>query len=116
MVRKIIFLLCVFGLLINPAFGEEARTRATNNGHVFFEAVDPEGDDYGPGTYVYPRNKAFQPYKGLFDLLSFKVSEAEEARVILTSPSIRSQSMGRAGGFIHPVIHHLHRKTDSLNL
>lgn len=33
---------------------------------------DPAGDDFGPGTYVYPTHKAFVP--GLFDLTHFKVS------------------------------------------
>ncbi|HEY8343892.1 MAG TPA: glucodextranase DOMON-like domain-containing protein [Bacillota bacterium] len=104
--RKIIFLLCVLGLLINPASGEEARTRATGNDHVFFEAVDPEGDDYGPGTYVYPRNKAFQPYKGLFDLLSFKVLKAEQ-ETIYFDVTIHTVTNPWAApeGFIHPVIH-----------
>ncbi len=39
---------------------------------IAFEMNDPEGDDYGPGTYTYPTHKAFIP--GLFDLLSFRVS------------------------------------------
>ncbi|NLS44762.1 MAG: hypothetical protein GX969_03365 [Firmicutes bacterium] len=41
-----------------------------------FEMKDPEGDDYGPGTYVYPTHKTFLP--GLFDLTYFRVSHDVE--------------------------------------
>ncbi|ASJ10265.1 amylopullulanase [Thermococcus sp. P6] len=37
---------------------------------------DPEGDDYGPGTYTYPTNKVFKP--GVFDLLKFKMLEGSD--------------------------------------
>ncbi|NLZ44932.1 MAG: hypothetical protein GX894_08750, partial [Clostridia bacterium] len=40
---------------------------------VHFYAGDPEGDDYGPGSYIYPSDPAFAPYEGLFDLLAFRV-------------------------------------------
>jgi len=43
---------------------------------VVLEMDDPAGDDYGPGTYVYPTHKAFVP--GLFDLTHFKVSHDAE--------------------------------------
>jgi len=33
---------------------------------------DPEGDDYGPGTYTYPTNSVFKP--GDFDLLQFALT------------------------------------------
>ena len=36
---------------------------------------DPEGDDYGPGTYTYPTNAVFEP--GVFDLTAFEVYETE---------------------------------------
>ncbi|MGE5529461.1 MAG: glucodextranase DOMON-like domain-containing protein [Patescibacteria group bacterium] len=41
-----------------------------------FSLADPAGDDFGPGTYIYPKNPAFEPYRGLFDLTSFSVAEA----------------------------------------
>ncbi|GAB6101088.1 glucodextranase DOMON-like domain-containing protein [Thermococcus atlanticus] len=37
---------------------------------------DPEGDDYGPGTYTYPTDKVFS--KGDFDLLKFKMTEEDK--------------------------------------
>ncbi len=39
-----------------------------------FEAVDPEGDDHGPGTYTYPTDPVFVP--GSYDLTGFSVGEA----------------------------------------
>ena len=40
---------------------------------VIFEMDDPVGDDYGPGTYVYPMVGDFVP--DLFDLTHFRVSK-----------------------------------------
>lgn len=40
---------------------------------VYFVMKDPIGDEYGYGTYRYPSNVAFQPFKGLFDITEFKV-------------------------------------------
>jgi glucoamylase len=42
-------------------------------GTTVFTAMDPAGDDNGPGTYAYPTNSAFQP--GAFDLLGMSVSQ-----------------------------------------
>ena len=43
---------------------------------IVFEAVDPEGDDYGPGSYVYPTEPLFTP--GSYDLTYFSVGESGE--------------------------------------
>ncbi|HSM25157.1 MAG TPA: glucodextranase DOMON-like domain-containing protein [Anaerolineaceae bacterium] len=42
---------------------------------MILEINDPEGDDYGPGTYTYPTDTVFPPKA--FDLKSFKVSHDE---------------------------------------
>ncbi|MCK8817199.1 hypothetical protein MWH28_07480 [Natroniella sulfidigena] len=47
--------------------------QAGNN--VIFEMEDPIGDEYGPGSYLYPKSEQFEPYQGLFDLTYFKVEE-----------------------------------------
>ena len=44
-----------------------------------FEATDPEGDDHGPGTYVYPTDPVFPP--GSYDLTGFTVGESGDALV-----------------------------------
>jgi alpha-amylase/alpha-mannosidase (GH57 family) len=48
-------------------------------GKVIFEMKDPEGDDNGAGTYVYPKNPVFKP--GVFDLLDFKVIDAGDSLI-----------------------------------
>jgi len=45
-----------------------------SNTVVAFEAVDPEGDDHGPGGYTYPTDPVFTP--GSYDLTSFTVGES----------------------------------------
>ncbi len=42
---------------------------------LLFEVNDPEGDDFGPGTYTYPTDDVF--VGKAFDLKSFKVSSDE---------------------------------------
>lgn len=45
-------------------------------GDLVAELTDPQGDDAGPGEYIYPGSGDFQP--GAFDLRSFRVLESEE--------------------------------------
>ncbi|KOX98286.1 glycoside hydrolase family 97 catalytic domain-containing protein [Halorubrum tropicale] len=45
-------------------------------GDLVAEFTDPQGDDDGPGEYVYPTDGAFQD--GAFDLRSFRVLETDE--------------------------------------
>ena len=47
-------------------------------GQTYFEIKDPIEDDYGPGTYIYPRNEEFKNNQGLFDLHYFKVEEIDD--------------------------------------
>lgn len=42
---------------------------------IIFEMRDPVGDEYGPGSYTYPKSEQFAPYEGLFDLVHYKVEE-----------------------------------------
>jgi len=46
---------------------------ALDTSTVVFEVIDPEGDDYGPGTYTYPTDGVFKDDKS-YDLQSFRVS------------------------------------------
>lgn len=43
---------------------------------TLFEILDPEGDDYGPGTYVYPKAEVFK--KGVFDVTKFTLRADNE--------------------------------------
>ena len=48
-------------------------------GEVRFEKRDIEGDDNGPGTYIYPENRVFE--KQCFDLIEFKIEDDKDLRV-----------------------------------
>lgn len=43
-------------------------------GNILLELEDPLNDDYGPGTYGYPTNEAFQG-EGLFDISYFSIRD-----------------------------------------
>jgi alpha-amylase/alpha-mannosidase (GH57 family) len=43
-------------------------------GQIVFNCTDPQGDDKGPGTYLYPTSAEFVP--GVFDMVNFTVSIA----------------------------------------
>lgn len=74
------------------------------NGDGEFQLADPAGDDYGPGGYIYPKNRAFEPYHGLFDLLSLAVSsEADTVRLDLTLADLRNPWVAPEG-FSHQLI------------
>ena len=51
----------------------DIRLANTAGRTIVFEMEDPTGDDYGPGSYVYPANQLFEPFKGIFDLQKFSV-------------------------------------------
>jgi len=66
--RVLILLLVVLSLISVVEAKEE----------MLFEISDPVGDDYGSGTYIYPKSEQFKPYEGLFDLTEFKVVDNGE--------------------------------------
>lgn len=56
------------------------RPPAAPGANVIAEFTDPEKDDKGAGTYVYPLNNVFVP--GVFDLLKFSVLDAGDKYVL----------------------------------
>ena len=69
---------------------------------VIFEMEDPVGDDYGPGTYIYPTHEAF--VSGLFDLTFFRVShDIEYAYFDLTFGEV-TNTWNAPEGFSHQLI------------
>jgi alpha-amylase/alpha-mannosidase (GH57 family) len=44
--------------------------------NVVLEVADPEGDDYGPGSYLYPRDVVFR--RGAYDLTDFIVGSDDQ--------------------------------------
>ncbi|MBN1259317.1 MAG: glycoside hydrolase [Anaerolineae bacterium] len=58
--------------------------------------ADPQGDDYGPGAYVYPGDGVFKP--GVFDATAFSVGYDDENivfKITLAGPLENSWGSGR---------------------
>nr|WP_148217661.1 glucodextranase DOMON-like domain-containing protein [Acetohalobium arabaticum] len=70
MERKVKLLIGLMLILLISASAVTAQ-------EALFDMEDPEGDDYGPGTYVYPTSEQFAPFEGLFDLRRVRVEERE---------------------------------------
>lgn len=51
--------------------------------NVFLSASDPANDDYGPGSYVYPKDGVFRA--GVFDLVEFVAGQDEEDLIFQVS-------------------------------
>ena len=77
---------------------------AAVSGELLATFVDPEGDEYGPGSYTYPKDPAFKPYKGLFDLLKVNVLENDEAFVFQFYFKEMTNPWGAPKGFSHQLI------------
>ncbi|MEO0247172.1 MAG: glucodextranase DOMON-like domain-containing protein [candidate division WOR-3 bacterium] len=56
-----------------------AKTDPRTNARLLTEIKDPEGDDYGPGYYIYPANGVFK--KGHFDLRSLSIFENQNSYI-----------------------------------
>ena len=56
------------------------RPAVTPGANIIAEFTDPEKDDKGTGTYVYPLNKVFVP--GVFDLLKFSVLDSGDKYIL----------------------------------
>ncbi|HHT48980.1 MAG TPA: hypothetical protein GXZ98_06780 [Firmicutes bacterium] len=102
--RKYCLIFFVVCLVCSPVYAGAGPGGEREN-VVYFEATDPEGDDYGPGSYIYPRNLAFRPYEGLYDLLRFSVSGSEEELFFDLQIKQITNPWNAPEGFIHPVIH-----------
>lgn len=74
------------------------------SGKVVAEFTDPEGDEYGPGSYTYPKDPAFEPFKGLFDVLKVRVLENEEAFVFQFWFGEMTNPWNAPKGFSHQLI------------
>lgn len=74
-VAALVGLLGVAGLVIpvGPVVPADAPGGDRTGERVYFAASDPAGDDRGAGSLVYPTHRAFEPHRGLFDLLAFRV-------------------------------------------
>ncbi|MGQ9778973.1 MAG: glucodextranase DOMON-like domain-containing protein [Bacillota bacterium] len=69
-----------------------------------FRMEDPPGDDFGPGTYLYPKNKVFAPYHGHFDLCSFSVSTVGDEVHFDATMGLLANPWQAPEGFSHQII------------
>lgn len=69
---------------------------------AFFD--DPLGDDYGFGEYVYPKNDAFKPFKGLWDIDNMRIIENENSLVFQLSFPEMTDPWNAPKGFSHKLI------------
>lgn len=69
---------------------------------AFFD--DPLGDDYGFGEYVYPKNDAFKPFEGLWDIDTMNVIENENSLVFQLSFPEMTDPWNAPKGFSHKLI------------
>jgi len=60
------------------------------------EFKDPKGDDYGPGSYVYPTDAVYSP--GSFDLVEFELEVDGENATIECTMDTRLEDPWRMGG------------------
>ncbi len=81
-----------------------ARIPTLIRGQEIWAMEDPKGDDFGPGTYVYPLNKVFSEAPGLFDLVRYAVYDAGDAwQLSFDFPALPNPWNG-PHGFSHPII------------
>ncbi len=77
---------------------------AAVTGRLVATFIDPEGDEHGPGSYTYPKDPAFKPYHGLFDLLKVDILENDEALVFQLRFGEMTNPWGAPKGFSHQLI------------
>ncbi|SHE85374.1 pullulanase /alpha-amylase [Marinitoga hydrogenitolerans DSM 16785] len=65
---------------------------------------DPIGDEDGPGGYTYPKDGAFEPYKGLWDIEWVKVFDNDDSIVFKFKFGEMTNPWGAPKGFSHQLI------------
>ncbi|GAB6189920.1 hypothetical protein JCM30566_16620 [Marinitoga arctica] len=65
---------------------------------------DPIGDEDGPGGYTYPKDGAFEPFKGLWDIEWVKVYDADDSIVFKFKFGEMTNPWGAPKGFSHQLI------------
>ncbi|MCF7889787.1 hypothetical protein K9M78_01050 [Candidatus Bipolaricaulota bacterium] len=81
------------------------RTRIPKplSGTRVFTVNDPEGDDYGPGNYSYPKNSVFD-HEGLFDLRKYEIYDAGDKWLLSFEFGAMTNPWDAPLGFSHQLI------------
>jgi len=80
-----------------------ARIPQLVRGEEVFSVQDPPGDDFGPGTYVYPLNPVFSP-EGIFDLVRYAIYDAGDAWQLAFDFTVLPNPWNGPQGFSHPLV------------
>ncbi|MFN4223183.1 MAG: glucodextranase DOMON-like domain-containing protein [Fervidobacterium nodosum] len=101
-----IFVTCAMGDKeeVIPQDGVVVKAPTMLSGNVIAKFVDKVGDDYGFGTYTYPKDPAFAPYKGLFDITEVTVLENDDAYVFSIKFAEMTNPWASPKGFSHQLI------------
>ncbi|MFW5985924.1 MAG: glucodextranase DOMON-like domain-containing protein [Halanaerobiales bacterium] len=89
-------LILVGGIYILPAAGEGSK--------LLYEATDPAGDDFGPGSYSYPTHQVFNPHQGLFDLTYFSIESRGNSYIFTFTLGVLTDPWDSHYGFSMPLI------------
>ncbi|MCL5036469.1 MAG: hypothetical protein M1269_05040 [Chloroflexi bacterium] len=90
--------------IVTPPAESEDKEEISLPGIPDFVMEDPVGDDYGPGTYTYPTDPSFKPYRDLLDLVRYEVFVVPDWMVMrLTFGDVKNPWYGPLG-FSHPLI------------
>ncbi|WP_448375438.1 glucodextranase DOMON-like domain-containing protein [Fervidobacterium sp.] len=87
-----------------PTEGVAIKTPSMISGNVIAKFVDKIGDDYGFGTYTYPKDPAFAPYKGLWDITEVTVLENDDAYVFAIKFAEMTNPWASPKGFSHQLV------------
>ncbi|MFB6290649.1 MAG: glucodextranase DOMON-like domain-containing protein [Candidatus Bipolaricaulia bacterium] len=73
------------------------------SGKRIFSVADQKGDDYGPGSYTYPKAPVFE-HKGLFDLQKYEIYDSGEKWVFTFDFGAMTNPWSAPLGFSHQLI------------
>ena len=97
--RLLIIILVVSLLVVPVLLAEDIKSE-----DIIYHKTDPTGDDWGPGTYTYPKHKHFKPYHGLYDLTKFSIINGDSNYIFRFSFVEINDPWRSKYGFSHPLI------------
>lgn len=100
---NVILVILIIGSLMTAYVYKMARQRY-NYQQTIFTMEDTKGDDYGPGTYIYPFDSVFDPKNGLFDLTNFTFSALRNNYCFDMTFPLVTNPWGASEGFSHTII------------
>lgn len=85
-----------------PGMAVMAKSDPRISARLIKETKDPENDDYGPGTYLYPTNGVFK--KGIFDIKALRIHETEKDYIFTLEVGELDNPWSAPNGFSQQII------------